>query len=375
MQARYAVRDDGPALCELFASISMEADLHLSVERDPDFFKLYEIQRAEHRTIVLEDEGRLLGMGAILGRDAWIDGELGRVGYLGDLRVRRHVARRWLTTHFPRYFDEACRQFDCEVMLTAVIDSNRAARWALVSRHRRHPRMPVYRPVLHYDILNLHFTRLTARRRHKSYRVDQARPADLQAIAALLAADHRNRPFGYVIDTQWLADRIEHWPGLGIDSFYVARDGGDNIVGVAAAWDAFEVKRFRVLAYNGQMKWARLGFNLMAGLSRAPPLPPAGGLLRYFYLTHVSVLEENPEVMSALVDRIYNDYRGRGYHFMTVYSQRDDPLAPAYAPYAATRLPTTLYAVSRPGSRFNDIDIDVALDLGGARLGFEMALV
>ena len=366
MEVRYAQREDGPELAQLFASVTMSSDLELSVERDPDFFALYDIQRASYRTVVMDDGKRIRGLGTLMARDAYFEGALTRVGYLGDLRIERRGARAWLDS-FAAEFDKACDDFECEVMLTAILDSNRAARWTLVARHRGRPQQPVYRPITHFDIVNVQFT--WRRRRRSALLIQRATPADLTAMAALLAEDHTQRPFGYVVNTSVLADRIERWPGLAIESFYVARDKSGNVIGVAAAWDAFEVKRFRVLAYNNGMVWTRRAFNALAWLSKSTRLPPAGGLLRYIYVTHVSIRDDDPAVMTALIDRIYDDHYGAGYHFMTLYAQRNDPLTPAYERYSTVRLPATLYAVSRPGSPYNDLDI------ADARPGFEMALV
>ena len=45
------------------------------------------------------------------------------------------------------------------------------------------------------------------------------------------------------------------------------------------------------------MRWVRAGANAMAWFLRSEPLPAAGELFRYFYLTHVSA--EDPAIMAA----------------------------------------------------------------------------
>ena len=109
--------------------------------------------------------------------------------------------------------------------------------------------------------------------------------------------------------------------------------------------------------------------NAIAALDGSARLPRAPGLLRYLYLTHVSVPEDDPRVLAALLGRIHATYRRRGYHFLSAFVMRPDPLAGAFRRYRGTRLPATLYGVSAPGGRFLDFD------LKGARPGFEMCLV
>ncbi|MEZ6184411.1 MAG: hypothetical protein R3F62_05285 [Planctomycetota bacterium] len=149
-------------------------------------------------------------------------------------------------------------------------------------------------------------------------------------------------------------------------SFFLAFRG-ETLVGVAAPWDAHAVKRFRVLDYRGGMRWARRAFNLGAAFGRFSPLPPPGELLRYCYLTHVSIEDDDPGILAALLDRIYAELHGAGYSFLTAYCGADDPLRPAFARYRCIRFPAKLFTVSLPGSRFND------WDPGPGRPGFEIA--
>jgi hypothetical protein len=117
------------------------------------------------------------------------------------------------------------------------------------------------------------------------------------------------------------------------------------------------------------MRLVRLGLDLVGPLVGATRLPRPGDRFRYLYLTHVSVPDEEPAVMAALLDRIYADWHGLGYHFLSACVLQRDPLRPAFAGYRTTALPAHMYVMSEPGSRFNEID------LGAGRPGFEMALV
>ena len=98
-------------------------------------------------------------------------------------------------------------------------------------------------------------------------------------------------------------------------------------------------------------------------------LPPAGEVLRYAYLTHVSVVDDDPGVMAALLDRVYVDKHGSGLNMLSACVYLDDPLAPAYARYLTTPIRAQLFTMSQPGNQWND------RDPGPGRPGFEMALV
>ena len=359
---RAATPADGAAFCDVFRRVTMEADLHLAVERDPDFWALYAMQGQPWRTFAFELNGRVEGLGSFLTRDAWMEAGTRRIAYGCDLRATP-AARggRFLREHMGRGFVDASRELGFELALTAVIRSNQAAVRALVERAA--PTQPLYTPVCDFEITNVLFT-LRRSPRPSAFTVRPAEIADLDLLGAFYARERR--PFSEPLDSERLADRLARWPGLNIHDFRLAFDAGGRLVGALAVWDANPVKRYRVLGYRGGMRWVRTGFNALSALTGATPLPPPGDVLRYAYLTHVTVAGDAPEVMAALLDRVYADWHGRGLTFLSAMVQAGDPMASAFARYRTTRLPATLYAMTAPGSR--------PPELPPGRPGFEMAL-
>jgi hypothetical protein len=361
---RAAERADGPALAELFAEVPMEGSLVLSTRREPDFFALYDIQRGATECRVFEHDGRVAGLGTFLVRSGWWEGRAQPVGYLGDLRVGTAARRRRaLVLHYGKLLREVRRAHACEVFLTGILASNAAAMNALVRRRAARDAQPRYWPFRRFDMVSLQF----AGRRHAppASVVRTATSDDVPALRALLAADHERRPFGYRFDDGELEHRLRAWPGFGLDRTYVALDRG-RIVGCASAWDASAVKRYRVEAYRGAMRATKVAFNVAARVLGWTPLPPAGSDFRYFYLSNVSVERDDPEVLRALLERIYADFRGLGYHFFSLGIYENDPLAPATRGFIARRLPFELFVVTDPESP------EPAHQAG--RPGFEMAL-
>ncbi len=365
---RWADESDNDRLNEIFKSVSMKSDLHLGVERDPDFFALYKMQQCEQNIFSFDIADKMEGCCTILVRDGYIDGEKKRIGYMGDMRLTKAMAGRGIVNrHYGHIFNQFAEESGVDIFLTSVIESNKAAVGALVNRSPKYPHKPFYSPLRKFSIQNLQFT--TRKKPRKTpFTVRNATEADIPMIATFLHEDQKKRQFGYVVTEDLLKFRLETWPGFEIENFYLAFDG-DQLVGVTATWDAEQIKRFRILGYYKSMKWVKKGFNLASRFMGFEPLPDVGGTFRYFYLTHFSIPSENPEVMTALVDRIYADYYGKGYHFFTLYVDREDPLKPALERYRLTGLPAGLYAVSVAGNAYNE------RDFGPGRIGFEMALV
>lgn len=360
---------DSAGLCDLFARTTMEADLELAVERSPDFFGLYRLQRLTgQRVFVAEVEGRIEGVATFLAREAWVAGERARVGYLGDLRLSPKLRGGFFFgRRFGKNLRECFEEAGVDVALTGIIRSNELAIRYLTRRSKRFADQPIYRPWSRFAIHNVHFTR---RRRPRRTGVDvhPATEADLPRLAAFLAEDQRRRPFGYPLDEAWLRHRLDAWPGLTIESFLLAERGGE-LVGCVAPWDAGPVKRFRVEAYRGSMRWVRTAFNVGAFVLRYQPLPPVGEVLPYVYLTHVAVGDGDLAAYTALIDAVYARTRGKGYAFFSVYAGEGDPLNAALARYQATGIPAQLFTVALPGTPWAD------RDPGPGRPGFEMALV
>ena len=363
---RPAVPADNAALLELFGAVPMTGELVLSTRRDPDFFALYEMQRGAAECWVYESGSQATGLGTILVRDGWVGGRPARVGYLGDLRSGFNASReRGVPRVYGDCVEGAVRRHGCELFLTAMLASNTAAANALVRRRAARATQPRYHLMRRFAMASIQFTR-AMRPRGGPYRVRVAMAADLPAIVDLLDRDHRERPFGYRYDQGEFEHRLANWPGLSLERTYVAFDATGRIVGVTSAWDPAAVKRYRVVAYRGSVRWMKFGFNAMASVLGYPPLPEPGHGFRYLYLCNTSIADERPEILRALLERIYADFRRSGYHFMSLCVYENDPLEPALRGFTARRLDFHLYVVTR-----SDAEPPV---FPAGRPGFEMAL-
>jgi hypothetical protein len=362
---RPATRADNARLLELYGSVPMTGSLVLSTRRDPDFFALYDMQRGVSECWVHETDGRPTGLGTALVRDGWLDGAPARVGYLGDLRSQFSASReRGLVRAYGEVLDRVLAIHGCERFLTAVLASNAAALNALVRRRRERASQPRYQLLRRFSMVSIQFT--GRRPRPKESLVRPAGPGDLPEIVRLLDHDHRRRPFGYRYDAGELEHRLERWPGMRLDRTYVARDASGRLVGVTTAWDPSAVKRYRVIAYRGSMRWTQRGFNTVARVMGYPPLPEPGGDFRCLYLCNTSIEGERPEVLRALLDRVYADFHGSGYHFFSLSVYEDDPLTPALRGFPTRALDFHLYAVSQASVPERTYP--------AGRPGFEMAL-
>ena len=420
-RARLAGDDDNAAILELMADVPMEGNLALATQRGPDFFALYRLQRGQHFLFVDEakdNSGRLAGMGGILVRSGWLDGVTMPVGYLGDLRTRGFVRER---VAFPQvyahFFHQTAQQTGCDHYLTAILADNAAAARALTepstllsavttrteparaersqpvlvntdsapartttttttttatttttttARATKRRPQPHYHLLTPYEMANIHFLRRRRAPPTPGLTVRRATTTDLPRITALLAADHKRRPFGWRFDTGEFEHRLVHWPGFRIENTFIVVDDRDVLRAVTTCWDPHAVKRYAVLRYGGQMLWVKRALSLAARVTGTAPLPKIGDDFRSFYLTNLSVKDDDPRVFQALVDAVYAAHVDDGYHFFSFPLYPNDALAGGTAGYFVRKVPFLLYAVTSSSVR------RTAWPAG--RPGFEMAL-
>ncbi len=361
---RLATPADNAQLLELFGQVPMRGELVLATQRAPDFFSLYQMQKAEPFVYVGDaDDGKLIGMCTALVREGWLDGRVQKVGYLGDLRVRFDRSRAF-ARFFGEYFERLCTTTGCTQYYTSLLASNRAAINALTKKRASRSKQPHYELMRPFTTVSVQLTRNP--RRTTNVRVSSAAPNDLDAVSQLLAADHRTRPFGYRFDDGELAHRLAHWPGLSMENVLVARDSSGALVGTASIWNPQPVKRFEVRAYGGKMKWVKRGYDLAATVLRWPTLPAPGEEFRYAYLANVSVKNDDVAVFRALLEEAYRRLHGTGLHFFSFDLGAGDLLWPAVKGFMTQKLDFALYGVT-PSSA-------PRTEWPKGRTGFEVAL-
>jgi hypothetical protein len=361
---RLATSADNAQCLQLFSAVPMRGELVLSTQREPDFFKLYAMQKVEPFTWVGDDgSGQLVGMCTALIRDGWLDRQAARVGYLGDLRVRFDRSRAF-AKFFGELFDALCAKTGCSAYYTAILSSNRAALNALTKRRPRRPNAPWYHRLHDFDAVSV---QLTGKRTPSSeVAVRSARAEDVPRIVEVLAAAHRARAFGYRFDQGEFEHRLASWPGFTLDDTLLAEDSRGALLGVTTLWDPTSVKRYRVHAYEGSMKWVKRGFNLAARVAGWPRLPEPGNEFRYAYLSNLWVRDDAPKTFRALLEHAYARLQPRGLHFFTFELDEGDALAPALKGFMARKLGFTLFGVT---------PANVArVEWPKGRTGFEIAL-
>jgi hypothetical protein len=176
-----------------------------------------------------------------------------------------------------------------------------------------------------------------ARRKRTLLPVRVARVEDIDDIVTLLRAEHSHRLFGLVVDRDQFAAQLKQRPGLSIDDYYVVERDGE-LAGVCAAWDTSAFKQNRVVRYGWGLKIVRAANLLTAPIGGFSKLPAPGNAFRDVFVTDWAVRDRSVEVMQALLDHVYSEYRGRHYHSLIFGSCVGDPMLEATRGFQTTSI-------------------------------------
>jgi hypothetical protein len=319
---------DNAALLELAAACEMRGDIGLRIDREPDFFTLNRLEGELWQVGIVRGlgPGSVAGCVAVSARRVYVEGRPTATMYVGDLKV--HPAHRGgpVADALEEYTRETCRELggdDVPSMLTILAGNGPMERRTLGPRG-----LPV---LTRFATIRSHAIPFVWQRPRSvtGIRVAAARSADLEEMADLWSRVAPGRQFAPVHDAESLERWIAEAPGLGIDSYVVARDATGRAIGFLAAWDQSSFKQLRVTSYSRRLGLVRWGFNVVARVGHATPLPPAGGQLRCLTAFNVCIEGARPDVLRALLLHVYADRRRDGYSCLNVGLDVRDPLTRA----------------------------------------------
>ena len=370
VRVRAAVPADNAALVDLALACPMEGDVGLCVSRAPDLFALNRLEGESSSSAVAEDceTGDVVGCAAVAGRGVWLHGAPANVTYAYDLKV--HPAHRGgpAADALSRWVRDECERRggpDVPVFLT-ILAGNEPMERRATGRVAGVPRFARFATVRSHSITLLGRRRL--RESRTGLRVTRARAGDAEEMAALWARVASARQLAPVLDADSLLRFAAAAPGLGVESYRVARRRDGRIAGFGALWDQSSFKQLRVTRYSPRLAAVRLAFNAVAPLLGSSPLPPAGGALRQATAFNVCVPADQPDVLAALVRDAHDELRAEGHSLLTIGLDLRDPLAAALDGLFAQPTDVHAYACTATGDYAGP-------PLDASMLHYEIALV
>lgn len=311
-------RDDGD-LRRLLAETPVPGSVTLTYEREPSFFIGARAEGEAPVTVIARDGDRVVGLGTLATRPAWVNGAVERVGYLSQLRLANTHRGRFdlLAAGFAR-LEQIHQRDPLDVCFTTVIADNTAARGLLEASPRRLPTYTALGEMVTLACL-VRGTRAIADARgprveQGGLRIERGCRNLLPHIAAFLqqrGGDHQLAP-------HWTVDMLasDAWcPGLRPEDFFVARDGA-RIVGCVALWDQRGFKQNVVRGYRPGLDTLRRWLDRAPTWMRLPRLPRVGEPLPGAFLSHLALLPERQDALRALLDATHAEAARRNLGWM-----------------------------------------------------------
>ena len=294
MSYELATKGDDADIRRLLRENPMPGEISLSLEREPDAHLAAAIEGDVHQTILARhpDSRQLIAMGSVAVRDGYVNGELKRVGYLGQLRLdHRFRPRGSVIVQGYQFFRELLPMLGADVYFTSIAADNAPARRLLEYGLAG---MPVYRPIDPF-VTTLFPVQPVPRHARADILVHPGSAGDMVRCLDRVARRYNLVPAWREADLQARIDAEELRPLL------ASRDG--RIVGCLGVCDQSAYKQTVVRGYSRSLQRWRPVINLVGpALRNTPHLPPVGTPLELLYLSHLAVDDDDPAVFAALLE-------------------------------------------------------------------------
>lgn len=289
--------DDEAELRTLLRGQSLPGWVSISFEREPDYFAAASSEGEWHRVLLAREQknAALVGFCARAVRRVFFNGEVQRLGYLGQFRSApewqgSYRTYRAISKGFSEVWSQLRGNDELPFDITSILADNRQARRILEANL---PGMPNYQWFSGFNTL---VYRSGGRHvRDSDNKVENGSVLGLSAIADFLQKNYRRYQFSPVWDESALIST-----GVTADDFLVMRNG-QVITACVAIWDQRAVKQAVVRSYRKPLGALRPLVNLVAPLLGLPRLPLVGERINQAWLSHLACDEDVSESLEILL--------------------------------------------------------------------------
>ncbi len=293
---RIATVDDDATLRRMLCENDMPSWVQLSLEREPSYFAGTSLMGSSTTVIArqIRTPGRPVGMYTYATLPCHLNGQGGKTGYLGMLRVNpafRHRIRV-LKHGFRSIPVLVTRAVVDAVCFTSIAHDNRPARRLLESNLKG---MPIYRPVGELETLAI-----TTANGQRSRRLRPATTRDIPALVVFYNRQLAAYQFAPFLTEDWLGN-LSRAQGLQLSDFMILEDAG-TMRGCLALWDQRAFKQSVIRGYRFPLNRLRPVYNLWATLTGRLCLPPVGTRLDAVFIAFMALDRRGePFVIEALL--------------------------------------------------------------------------
>ena len=335
MKVRLATLADDLPIARMLADAPLPGPVQLAFTCGTSFFGALQVEGEDPVACVAEHGGQIVGVGASTARPVYLGGDEVRARYMGCLRLHRAARGSRVIPRGFALLREALAARGEALVLTAVLDDNRAARRVLEGGRAG---LPTYRPVASLITYAIPTAAACAR---VPDGVEQGSVAE--EVADLLRVAGSRRDLFPVCRARDL-EGGHRFPSLRASDFWVAREGR-TLVGALACWDTRARRQIRVAGYEGTTRWLRPLANVAARMIRRGGLPRVGSELALCYAALGAVLPGAERWFRGLVQAVVAEAARRSCEWLVITLDARDERCAALETFPARKQRSTLYQV------------------------------
>ncbi len=293
-----ATASDSRDLLNLLEQKTFEGDISLLYTRRPDAYASFMSEGKDAHVSVCRDtrNNTIVGMGAYVIQDLYINGIVERVAYIFGLRGSQDSLKRFpLLPRFYEYLGRYLQDKGLRICYTTILKGNLSTQKLL---EKRRTFMPDYESIGNFESYSLRNPRKASS--PGKYVFSKAAPSDMAHVVAFLNGEGKGFQFYPVVTLEDIVN--ETYRGLGVNSFYTVKQG-DEIVAAGAVWDQGDYKQYIVRKCSGILRLlASLPF--LCAMLGLPDVPRPGQMLKFFTLARWGIKNNDPEIFNFFLDNI-----------------------------------------------------------------------
>ena len=290
MYIREATPGDNNELRELQAKCPQGKTLIVSTVNTPDFFaraKAYE----SYKVFVACTNGHIIGSGTCVLKNAIVNGQLHRIGYLFQLFVNPEYRRKGVARELFRYREDYLTQQGAALAYALIMEGNIPSMRYVVGQGFKRHRTLVMPSLAIYKEMYIPF----------QGKIRPIEEEDLDAVAELMNDTWQGYDFYEPISAEGLAAFIQRIPAYSFDNLLVLEYQG-RILSCIGFWDWRKIMRITVIERNLKM---RIIGSMLDMLGRLRPMPTGvctGETLNQIMLTPIAF--KDPVHLTTLLRRM-----------------------------------------------------------------------
>ncbi len=316
-----ACSDDDKAILEILETPDFEGDLAIIYTRRPSPTLSFKRsgQLVKLMLCKMRETDELIGFGCCAINRHWVDGQIKKVAYFSGLRVKPTYRKMlFLLSNAYQAMLNSAELSDVDYIYTTILADNIAVQ-KMFEKPRRF--FPNYLPIDEYSVLSIAIKRRS--RNNHNFIFERATPKTLADYLTFYNDHAKHYDFSYYLQPEDFAEQA----ALKLDykHFYAIKDRqSGTILAVAYAWQQLDYKQHIIKSYDGIYRLLR-PFSALLPYFNYPKLPPAGSILRYYYLSFLACSKQS--ALWPLIDYIAAEYPNFDY-FLVGLSKKN----PLYQP-------------------------------------------